>query len=179
MELVIVIILSLAVGALCSGIVVYLLQSGKWHELNGRLIAAESDLERTKSDLAQAEERAEVRCKDMQEQCSRDIASQKENYEARVAELKAQHERELKNYDEQFKLTLESAKEQMKGQFEEETKRRSEQLKQDNAERMSAVILPLKEELDRLRTLVNETKEKNDMSLSLSKGRLVKNLDCQ
>lgn len=166
MELVIVIILSLAVGALCSGIVVYLLQAGKWHELNGRLIAAESDLGRTKSDLAQAEERAEVRCKDMQEQCSRDIASQKENYEARVAELKAQHERELKNYDEQFKLTLESAKEQMKGQFEEETKRRSEQLKQDNAERMSAVILPLKEELDRLRTLVNETKEKNDKSTS-------------
>ena len=166
MELVIVIILSLAVGALCSGIVVYLLQSGKWHELNGRLIAAGSDLERTKSDLAQAEERADARCKDMQEQCSRDIASQKENYEARVAELKAQHERELKNYDEQFKLTLESAKEQMKGQFEEETKRRSEQLKQDNAERMSAVILPLKEELDRLRALVNETKEKNDKSTS-------------
>ncbi len=166
MELVVVIILSLAVGALCSGIVVYLLQSGKWHELNGRLIAAESDLERTKSDLAQAEERAEARCKDMQEQCSRDIASQKENYEARVAELKVQHDRELKNSDEKFKITLDAAREQMKNQFEQETVRRTEQLKRDNAERMQTVVEPLQKELEGLRKLVADTKEKSDKSTS-------------
>lgn len=166
MELVIVIILSLAVGALCSGIVVYLLQSGKRHELSGKLITAESDLERTKYDLAQVKERAEVRCKDMQEQCSRDIASQKENYEARVAELKAQHERELKNSDEKFKITLDAAREQMKNQFEQETVRRTEQLKRDNAERMQTVVEPLQKELEGLRKLVADTKEKSDKSTS-------------
>lgn len=155
MEIVIYAIIFLTLGALVSGIVVYVLLSKKNQKLSESLAVADMK-------LSQSEER----CGELKSQYEGRIAELRNQSDARVAEIKEQNEKELTRRDEQFETTLRLAREQMKTQFEDETKRRSEQLKVENAERMSAVVKPLQDELDKLRTLVSEAKEKSDKSTS-------------
>lgn len=155
MEIVIYAIVFLILGALVSGIVIYVLLSKKNQTLSEGLAVAEMKLSKS-----------EERCGEIKSDYEGRMEELKRLSEARVAEIKEQNEKELKRRDEQFATSLNLAREQMKGQFEEETKRRSEQLKIENAERMQTVVEPLQKELEGLRKLVADTKEKSDKSTS-------------
>ncbi|MCQ2369103.1 MAG: DNA recombination protein RmuC [Paludibacteraceae bacterium] len=114
------VVLSFIVGALLSGIIVYVRQNKECVRLNA--------------------EKAEL------------------NTQLESGKVAIQAKEEL------FKSELTLAKEQMKSQFEQELKVRTEQFKQANAEQMNHVVQPLQKELGELRELVNKTKENQDKS---------------
>ena len=79
-----------------------------------------------------------------------------------LLEEKEQYQKMLAERQALFQAELLAARESMRTQFEEETRQRTEQLKQANAEHMEQVVAPLKRELDLLRELMAKSKESSD-----------------
>ena len=73
--------------------------------------------------------------------------------------VKEQNEKDALSRQEQTKTEIRLAREQMRSQFEEEMLKRTDALKQANAEQLGQIVGPLQQELDRLRQLVSNTKE--------------------